>query len=149
MKKTLVALACLIAGMAMICSAGAFAEDFCVPLGTITLNAPDGVTAKRTAVDFPHSQHFSLKCQDCHHKWTGEEAVAGCMTGGCHDATASLATEKPAEAWKYYKKAFHASCIGCHKERAKKNRALEKNKTLKTELVKTGPTGCTKCHPKG
>ena len=150
MKKTLVALACLIAGTAMIYSVAAFAEELCVPMGTIRLQAPQGATAKRAAVDFPHSQHFALvQCGQCHHTWTGQEAIQGCMAGGCHDAVVSQAKDNPADAMKYYKQAFHKSCIGCHKDRAAQNRAAEMDQTLKLELVKTGPTGCTACHPKG
>ena len=149
MKKTLVALACLIAGTAMIYSVAAFAEELCVPMGSISLQAPEGVTAKRAGVEFPHSQHFGFNCGQCHHNWTGEEEIQGCMTSGCHDAVVSHAKDNSVEAWQYYKHAFHKSCIGCHKERAAKNRAVEMDRTLDTKLIKTGPTGCTACHPKG
>ena len=148
MKKLLVTLACLVAGTMVICATAAFADEMCVPMGSITLEAPQGAEAKRSAVEFPHSQHFALHCGQCHHNWEGDDEIQGCMTSGCHDATQSMAKENPGEAYAYYKQAFHKSCIGCHKERAAKNKAMELDKTMNTELLKTGPTGCSVCHPK-
>ena len=41
------------------------------------------------------------------------------------------------------------SCIGCHKEIKKTNKALEASKmALGEQLAATGPTGCNECHPK-
>ena len=147
MKKILVVLACLMAGSILAFPAAVSADEFCVPMGAITLEAPESVEAKRAAVEFPHSQHFDLNCKECHHKWTGDEAISGCMAAGCHDSAVSRRAENPKEAWMYYKNAYHKSCIGCHKRMKAKNKELELNQSLKTAQAKTGPTGCKACHP--
>lgn len=55
----------------------------------------------------------------------------------------------PAMKIRYFKKAYHDMCIGCHKEIKKKNKALEASKaSLGEKLAPTGPTGCNQCHPK-
>jgi Class III cytochrome C family len=149
MKKILVVLACLMAGAILFFPVAPSADEFCVPTGSITLEPLQGAEAKRAAVEFPHSQHFDLNCKQCHHKWKGEEAIQGCMTTGCHDAATSQRAENPKDAWKYYKNAYHKSCIGCHKATKAENRKLELAQTLKTAQAKTGPTGCKACHPKG
>jgi hypothetical protein len=135
-------------------SSPAAKEDMRVPMGVIVLKAPDGVEAKRAAVDFPHARHFDVSCVTCHHTWGRTEPIVGCMTSGCHDLEA-LPKKKPGEkvdedaVMAYYKTAFHKSCIGCHKEMKAKNAAAQKSsKTLKTALPKTGPTTCNACHPK-
>jgi hypothetical protein len=129
-------------------------EELCIPLGELTLSPPDEVDQKRSSVEFPHSVHFGYACQQCHHTWSGEAEVKGCSTLECHD---QLSTPKnpetgatdPAMAIKYYKKAYHQLCIGCHKEIKEKNKELELAKeVLEQDLAKTGPTGCIKCHPK-
>ena len=45
-------------------SGAAEPKDMCVPMGKIAIKAPEGVEAKRSAVDFPHAQHFDI---DLHH----------------------------------------------------------------------------------
>jgi hypothetical protein len=123
-------------------------------MGELTLSPPDGVDQKRSDVEFPHSVHFDYSCRECHHTWSGETEVKGCSTTECHDL---LGTPKDPEtgekdstqAVRYYKKAYHELCIGCHKEIKEKNKALELAKEpLEKDLAKTGPTGCIKCHPK-
>ena len=52
-------------------------EEMCVPLGTITLEPPETVEAKRAAVDFQHGLHMSLACNNCHHNWDGAEPIQG------------------------------------------------------------------------
>lgn len=129
-------------------------EEMCVPMGTIVLEPPESVEPKRSAVDFPHSTHFSMDCKTCHHKWTGDEQIQTCTTSGCHDVTVSpirsgKGAANPDQAVLYYKTAFHTMCIGCHREMRKKNKELEMSyKRLDKELPRTGPTGCIQCHPK-
>lgn len=129
-------------------------EELCIPLGSIELEAPDGVDAKRSSVEFPHSVHFSYSCQECHHTWKGDGQVQNCTTSGCHS---EIETPKDpetgktiiAERIKYYKKAYHQMCIGCHKAINAKNKEIELAKTNPDKpLEKSGPTGCVKCHPK-
>ena len=129
-------------------------KDMCVPMGNITIKAPEGVEAKRSAVDFPHAQHFDIACITCHHTWGGTEPISGCMTSGCHDL-AELPKAKPGEPRDdesniaYFKAAYHKLCINCHKENKVKNLALQKAlTTMKKPLPKTGPTSCSECHPK-
>ena len=129
-------------------------EEMCVPMGEITLSSL-AQEAKRSEVTFPHAVHFSYACQQCHHKWNGEAPIVGCTTSGCHDL-AELPTAKdgkktidPTEKVRYYKEAFHTSCIGCHKDIAVKNKAAEASgMALSEKLPATGPTGCNQCHPK-
>ena len=127
------------------------AEDtLCIPMGTITLEAPAGVDAQRAEVEFPHSVHFDFNCKECHHTWDGETAILSCTASGCHDLT-QVPEEgfKPGESVAYYKSAFHDACIGCHKSIKLRNKKLEKSMvSLEGELQRSGPTGCTGCHPK-
>jgi hypothetical protein len=123
-----------------------FADELCIPLGNIELSAPEGVEAKRSPVDFPHSAHFSINCQDCHHTWEYGDDDMSCMTSGCHDETQA---PKDGDKILYFKEAYHKACIGCHKEMQQKNKALEMAKsTAKGQPQKTGPTSCVLCHPK-
>jgi len=129
-------------------------EEMCVPMGTITLEPPDTVEAKRAAVEFQHGRHFVLACNKCHHTWEGAEPVTGCMTSGCHDLATlprkegSKVIDKD-QAFRYYKNAYHGQCIGCHKTmqldiKAKANTLAG----IEGKLPVTGPTGCIACHPK-
>lgn len=134
--------------------AGASEEPMCIPMGEITLEAPDGIEARRAAVEFPHSVHFDYACKDCHHKWTGKETIQNCTTSGCHDIAESPKKsgkknlQKDAEL-KYYKTAFHKQCIGCHKQIKKQNLILEMTRaTTPDKMSATGPTSCNACHPK-
>ncbi len=129
-------------------------DEMCVPMGSITL-APLTAEGKRSNVEFPHAIHFGYSCQQCHHTWQGEEAIANCTTSGCHDLAKRPITESgqpvkdPALNIRYYKKAYHDMCLGCHKEIKKANTALETSKAdLGAKLNATGPTGCNQCHPK-
>jgi hypothetical protein len=136
---------CMVAGVAL---AGSSEESLCVPLGTLTIEAPAGVQALRSAVDFPHGQHLELSCVACHHKWTGTAENINCSTAGCHDLTASPDRESGLPAHRYFKNAYHGSCIGCHKSMVKQNLDAEKANALATVQQKTGPTGCILCHPR-
>ena len=120
--------------------------DFlCIPLGNITLSAPQGVEAKRSPVDFPHAVHFNYSCMECHHEWKGDLENLSCKTSGCHD---SIEPDK-GRPERYYKTAYHNQCIVCHKEIVESNKKLEMSrKAIQGTLPKTGPTGCVECHPK-
>ncbi|MDX9785954.1 MAG: cytochrome c3 family protein [Desulfobacterales bacterium] len=129
-------------------------DELCIPMQVLTLEPLSGAEQLRASVEFPHGTHFSYACQRCHHTWTGKETVQNCTTSGCHDQlktpqTADADTSPDKLALKYYKKAYHELCIGCHKQIKQENKALELSKTqLTAELPKTGPTGCIECHPK-
>ena len=144
----------LILGAAGTISGQEAEDEMVVPMGTIVLGPPEGVEQKRAAVDFPHARHFGFQCQDCHHKWKGTEPIKNCMTSGCHDVLVSPTRSKqsksdPNLAIRYFKKAYHEQCIGCHKIMKLKNRKIEMSgKKLDGPLPPTGPTGCVECHPR-
>lgn len=158
-KRRAVGLVLVVAAVGLMGGVQAFSgaaapEDMCVPMGKIVIKAPEGVEAKRSAVDFPHARHFDTACITCHHTWGLTEPIAGCMTAGCHDAT-EIPKPKAGERRDdeaniaYFKAAYHKLCINCHKENKVKNLALQKAlKTLDKPLPKTGPTSCSECHPK-
>ncbi len=88
---------------------------------------------KKTPVVFPHAKHKALKCTDCHHEykdgknvWKEGQEVKKCSA--CHKLKAEGKVEK-------LESAYHKKCVDCHKK-------------LKKEKKPTGPTACTKCHPK-
>ena len=128
-------------------------NEMCIPMGVITLSPPKSVDAKRSPVEFNHSHHFGIKCNDCHHKWKKDTPIEGCTTSGCHELTesplkigGSKFEGKPEIL--YYKKAFHQNCIRCHRDIKASNEKLELTKgTLPDQLPATGPTGCIECHP--
>jgi hypothetical protein len=125
-----------------------------VPVGRLALAPPVGVTPKRSAVAFPHSQHFSYTCMTCHHKWDGNSQVQSCTASKCHDQPSLPVKSKKTrsnrqEAIRYYKYAFHQQCIGCHREIKIQNEKLElSRKRLREPLQWPGPTSCVGCHPK-
>ena len=138
----------LVCGSAMVVTGNEPEEDLCIPLGNLVLEAPEGVDVKRAPVEFPHSQHFGISCMDCHHKWDRGSENLSCSTSGCHDLVEAPKKEEKDLAPRYYKNAFHKSCIGCHKEMREKNKKAEMlNIPLSKDLPMTGPTGCNKCHP--
>jgi hypothetical protein len=125
-----------------------------VPVGRLVLAPPVGVTPKRSAVAFPHSQHFGYTCITCHHKWNGNSPVQGCSASKCHDQLSSTVKDKNAidngpVAIRYYKYAFHQQCISCHREIKIHNEKLERSRRkLEDPLQRSGPTGCVGCHPR-
>ncbi|MFH0726957.1 MAG: cytochrome c3 family protein [Pseudomonadota bacterium] len=129
-------------------------DELCIPMQVLVLEPLSGATQHRSSVQFPHATHFNYACQRCHHDWNGKTEVQTCTTSGCHDQAKTPkadAMKEPSDAIavKYYKKAYHKLCIGCHKDIKQKNTALEfSKKTLTVTLAKTGPTGCIQCHPK-
>lgn len=144
----------LIAGSAVVLASQDTDDTLCFPTGFITLEPPDSVEPKRSPVEFPHSVHFDFSCKTCHHTWDGGGELYSCSTSECHDL--AKAPQKTGQgkadedlAVRYYKKAFHDLCIGCHKDIKKKNREMAvSGKMLQDKLMKAGPTGCVKCHPK-
>ncbi len=146
----------LVGGLSWISNGSVLAsedETLTVPLGDITLEAPESVDAKKTPVDFPHGVHFNFTCKTCHHKWEPPEKIVSCTTSGCHDVfKLSEKKEKMADAdlsVKYYRTAFHKLCIGCHKAIKTKDWEMEMSgRIIKGKLGKTGPTGCIQCHPR-
>ncbi len=125
-----------------------------VPVGRLALAPPVGVTPKRSAVAFPHSQHFDYNCKTCHHKWDGNSRVQSCTASKCHDQLSSTVKDKKAldygpVAIRYYKFAFHQQCIRCHREIKMHNEKLERSRRkLEESLQRPGPTGCVGCHPR-
>lgn len=106
----------------------AFAAAPKAPDKDITIDAKDVFTKmKKSPVVFPHTPHKDLKCTDCHHTYKeGDANIKKCSQ--CHkletkDKTLGL------------EKAYHDKCVTCHKK-------------LKKAKKKTGPTACSKCHPK-
>jgi hypothetical protein len=129
-------------------------SELCIPMGIIALQPPSGADQQRAAVDFNHSLHFDFNCKTCHHTWEGTGAVQSCSTSGCHDLVKT--PMKPDNAGideemaiRNFKRAFHASCIGCHKRIKEANLALEMSrKPVGDKLAATGPTSCAECHPR-
>ncbi len=123
-----------------------------VPLGNLVIRPPEGVEAKKAAVNFPHGQHFEFACQTCHHDWDGESEVESCMS--CHEELEPPAGRniKNPENIMYYLAAYHTACLDCHRDTTKQRKAAIKaaaknGKTLTAkDLPKAGPLGCTACH---
>lgn len=128
-------------------------EDMIVPMGVIVLKPDPSVEQKRSPVEFYHSKHFKYECRTCHHKWEGNTKITNCTTSNCHDLL--KAPKKPTkylayteEGIKYYKYAYHQSCIRCHKEIKVEQKKMEMAlKAPEKELEKV-PTSCNECHPK-
>ncbi|WDP92187.1 MAG: class III cytochrome C family protein [Desulfobacter sp.] len=127
-------------------------ESISVPLGSLMINPPEEVDAKKGPVNFPHGQHFEFACQSCHHDWDGESEVESCMS--CHEElepTTGRNIKNPDNIM-YYLAAYHNVCLDCHRDTTKERKAVIKaaakeGKTLKDEaLPKAGPVGCNACH---
>jgi len=126
-------------------------DSLCITIGKIELVPPEGVEPKKSPVEFPHSKHFTYTCRECHHKWDLSAEVKGCMTSGCHDLVRTPKKSEKVDAIRYFKKAYHQNCIGCHRQIKKQNLAMEKKASIdgkNIKIQKTGPTGCLQCHPK-
>jgi hypothetical protein len=130
------------------------ADEICIPMGSFMLEPPESATAKRPAVDFPHSRHFDYSCKTCHHKWDYESAILTCTTSGCHDAveppkkSSDGGDENNSES-RYFKDAFHNNCITCHKKIRSNNIKAEKKLRITdkdTKIMKAGPLSCKACH---
>ncbi len=128
-------------------------EDMCVPMGIIVLKPDPSVEQKRAPVEFNHAKHFSFDCRTCHHKWEANTKVTTCTTSKCHNLL--KAPEKPTkylayteDGIKYFKYAYHQSCIGCHKEIKSKQKKKEMLYKASETKIKNVPTSCNECHPK-
>ncbi|PIE61263.1 MAG: class III cytochrome C family protein [Desulfobacterales bacterium] len=127
-------------------------EHLAVPLGNLVIRPPEGVAAKKAAVNFPHGQHFEFACQTCHHDWDGESEVESCIS--CHEELEPAAGRNinNPDNIMYYLAAYHKACLDCHRDTTKKRKAAVKaaakaGKTLKAEdMPKAGPLGCAACH---
>ncbi len=124
-------------------------EQLCIPF-ELTIEALEGVEAKRAPVEFSHTKHYSFNCRDCHHQWTGTVENLSCTTSECHDLAKTPKNTDDTEKARYYKKAYHKRCIGCHKLIKSENSKLAEVVFLadKKQLAPVGPTGCIECHPK-
>ena len=116
--------------------------SFSMPLENIILKPPEGVVAKRAYVDFPHSRHFDLNCEVCHHEWYGIDDVQNCTTSGCHDMT------EPDESTRdindpdnvlYFLTAYHKACYQCHSD-------LNKEARMAASDQDAPPVRCNECH---
>lgn len=121
-----------------------------IPMGTLTLTAPEGTDTKRPPVEFPHGGHFDYACQTCHHEWDGESPVQNCTTADCHDqAEADEKTRNindPRNSL-YFLAAYHKACIECHRDLSKQRTRLEKTGTLDESMLPVhGPLACNECH---
>ena len=106
-----------------------------LPMGTLTINPPDDVDAKRASVNFSHNLHFTQECQTCHHDWDGEEEIAGCMTSGCHEDTEPYDGNRNInnpDNTLYYLTAYHKVCYHCHRDQNKAGQDV--------------PIKCNECH---
>ena len=153
MQRTAIMILCLtsliVYGYFSVATGQEAGEELIVPTGSLALEAPTDVEARRAPVDFPHSLHFDYNCKVCHHTWEKTAEINGCMTSECHDLETAPKKADPDQMIKYYKKAYHVLCIGCHKDIKAQNKALAMSaKVSQGKLAKVGPTGCVLCHPK-
>lgn len=130
-------------------------DTLSIPVGLLSLGAPDGVEQQRASVDFPHSRHMTYNCTECHHTWEYHAILDSCTASGCHDLT-----EPPENAIKdgayteegirYYKYAYHVKCRDCHRDINAQNRAKLKTTNISgdNQPMRSGPVGCIECHPK-
>ena len=140
-RSLLLTLGVLALGTLFIVS-GALASD--VP-DTFTMHSKVYKKAKKIHQPFTHKKHatdYKAACTECHHEykdgknvWKEGQEVKKCEA--CHTnpekpkgKDVTRAEEIASHYW-----AIHENCVGCHKE-------------LKKAKKPTGPTSCTKCHPK-
>ena len=122
-------------------------ETLSIPLGIITIEAPEEVVATRGAVGFPHGLHFQFACKDCHHDWDGESDVEACAS--CHSETEPSGNRniKDESNQMYYLAAYHNACVTCHRDTEQKRRAaMAQGKITKADLPKAAPVNCNGCH---
>ncbi|WDP85146.1 MAG: class III cytochrome C family protein [Desulfobacter sp.] len=128
-------------------------EELSIPLGSMTIEPPEEVDAKRGPVEFPHGLHFEFACQSCHHDWDGESDVENCTASGCHDETSPSGTRsiKAPDNVLYYLAAYHNACLDCHRdmEKVRQDQIKKEEKQGSVNaaaLPKAGPVGCKGCH---
>ncbi|WP_028315329.1 cytochrome c3 family protein [Desulfatibacillum aliphaticivorans] len=124
--------------------------EICAPVQTMILTPPEDVEAKFADVRFPHADHFSYSCMECHHMWDGYSDINACMD--CHDATEYISRKEAKEDYiMYYQSAYHALCRDCHAEIGRKNTDIKKENKGKSDkdkvaLLPNGPKSCNGCH---
>lgn len=120
-KKLISVVAAILFFGSLLVLQGAFGQPDSITIDNPGLYATD----KYQGAPFNHKKHVdTLKdCKECHHTWEKGQTVKKCTD--CHTKDSKIDA----------KKAFHASCRGCHR-------------TMKKAGKATGPTACTKCHPK-
>lgn len=99
-------------------------DDYMIP-------KPEGIEIKQKSIPFSHSVHGEIDCAHCHH--TGD-VTQGCTDAGCHDLLVPATPEERRDI-RFFEKAYHDQCIGCHRE-------------LRQAEKPTGPVACVGCHPK-
>nr|WP_320013848.1 cytochrome c3 family protein [uncultured Desulfobacter sp.] len=122
-------------------------ESLSIPMGIITIEAPEEVEAKKGAVGFPHGLHFQFACKDCHHDWDGESEVEACDS--CHNETEPSGTRsiKDEANQMYFLAAYHNNCLTCHRDMNKKRKAaMAQGDIDKADLPKATPVNCNGCH---
>lgn len=99
-------------------------DDFMIP-------KPEGIEIKEKTLPFSHSTHSIYGCVQCHK--TGD-VTQGCTDAGCHDLLVPATPEERRDI-RYFEKAYHDRCIGCHRDLRKAG----------NEIV---PVACVGCHPR-
>ena len=130
-------------------------DTLSIPVGMLSLGAPDGVEQEKASVDFPHSRHMTYSCNACHHTWEYHAILDSCTASGCHDLTTppenALKNGKyTEEGIRYYKYAYHVKCRDCHRDINAQNREKLKTTNISGDVaqMRSGPVGCVDCHPK-
>ncbi len=116
---------------------------------TIIMNSAVYAKHTKSLVTFTHTKHkvdYGYACAECHHvykdgknTWKEGDEVQKCEA--CHKEAAApkgeagKALSKAEKIKNFHKEAIHANCKGCHAD-------------LKKAAKPTGPTTCSKCHPK-
>lgn len=102
-------------------------DDYMIP-------KPEGIDVKQKSLPFSHAKHAAYGCVDCHHTSEGTNVTEGCTDAGCHDLFVAATPEEKRDI-RFFEKAYHDQCIGCHRD-------------LRKAEKPTGPVACTGCHPK-
>jgi len=132
MKKSMILSLTVVALVLAFVLPNLYAVD--VPGDDYMIPKPEGVEIKNKSLPFSHSKHGEYECTECHHTWDGAGEIQACTAAGCHDLYVA-ATPDDRKDIKFWEKAFHDQCIGCHRD-------------LRKEQKPTGPVACTGCHPK-
>ncbi len=117
------------AALALIATAAAFADPPAVMM--LSKTAVFG-TLRRAPVEFTHEYHAGgMSCLTCHHEFTNGKNVLdpGRLTAGDPSIQCSACHTTPAA----LERAFHAQCITCHDQLARKGQ-------------RGAPRLCGECH---
>jgi hypothetical protein len=120
-RKVISIVAAIVFFVSLLVLQGVFGQPDSINIDNPGLHATD----KYQGTPFGHKKHADgiKNCKKCHHTRKEGEKVKKCTA--CHTKDSKVNT----------KTAFHKSCRNCHRD-------------LKKEGKPTGPTACTKCHPK-